>query len=151
MNIQYTYEIVAVNEAARVMEVVYTAEGHPTQHIGARLPYDGESLEAVIHMFSPVALWRELSSVVVPPAVGVTGTISVQETNEVVEGATPTAEEIALGVRKELLTASDWTQLPDVSLSAEKKAEWAVYRQALRDITDQAEYPNDIQWPVQPE
>lgn len=35
--------------------------------------------------------------------------------------------------RRFLLKDSDWTQLPDVPLSAEKKAEWATYRQALRD------------------
>ena len=33
------------------------------------------------------------------------------------------------------LQASDWTQLPDAPLTAEKKAEWATYRQELRDIT----------------
>ena len=32
------------------------------------------------------------------------------------------------------LQISDWTQIPDSPLSAEKKAEWAVYRQALRDL-----------------
>lgn len=37
--------------------------------------------------------------------------------------------------RKFLLLNSDWTQLPDSPLSAEKKAEWAAYRQALRDLS----------------
>ena len=32
------------------------------------------------------------------------------------------------------LKDSDWTQLPDCPLSDSKKAEWATYRQALRDI-----------------
>lgn len=32
-----------------------------------------------------------------------------------------------------MLHKSDWTQLPDNGLSTEKKAEWATYRQALRD------------------
>ena len=79
MSITYTYEIVAVDEAARVMEVVYTAEGHPTQHIGARLPYEGESLDAVIEMYSPVRFWEELQLAVVAPAVGITGTIIPEE------------------------------------------------------------------------
>lgn len=39
--------------------------------------------------------------------------------------------------RNRLLVESDWTQLPDSPLSTEKKAEWAIYRQALRDITNQ--------------
>ena len=32
------------------------------------------------------------------------------------------------------LQASDWTQMADSPLSDTKKAEWATYRQALRDI-----------------
>lgn len=50
--------------------------------------------------------------------------------------------------RARLLTASDWTQLPDVPL--ETKAAWATYRQWLRDITDQAGFPFDVVWPVAP-
>ena len=32
------------------------------------------------------------------------------------------------------LRESDWTQVPDSPLSDSKKAEWATYRQALRDL-----------------
>ena len=145
MSITYTYEIVAVNEAARVMEVVYTAEGHPTQHIGARLPYEGESLEAVIEMYSPVHFWEEMQSVVVVPVVGVTGSI------EPFIPASPDPADVARQQRTVLLQSSDWTQLPDSPLSAEKKAELAAYRQSLRDITEQVGFPDNIQWPVQPE
>ena len=49
--------------------------------------------------------------------------------------------------RNHLLTASDWTQLPDVPLAT--KQSWAIYRQALRDITLQAD-PFNIVWPVAP-
>ncbi len=48
--------------------------------------------------------------------------------------------------RNKLLAACDWTQLPDASADA---AVWAVYRQALRDITDQAN-PFNITWPALP-
>lgn len=75
MSITYTYEIVKVDEAARCMEVVYTADGHQTMHIGARLPYEGETLEAVIATFSPVALWEETQKQVMLPTVGTTGTV----------------------------------------------------------------------------
>lgn len=40
--------------------------------------------------------------------------------------------------RNNLLLSSDWTQLPDVALTVAKKQEWATYRQALRDMTEQA-------------
>tara|TARA_R100000426_G_scaffold66932_1_gene46647 strand:- start:39 stop:290 length:252 start_codon:yes stop_codon:yes gene_type:complete len=36
--------------------------------------------------------------------------------------------------RNNKLFASDWTQIPDSPLTAEKKTEWATYRQALRDV-----------------
>lgn len=35
-----------------------------------------------------------------------------------------------------LLAASDWTQFADSPLNDEKKKEWQVYRQALRDMPD---------------
>lgn len=48
--------------------------------------------------------------------------------------------------RNKLLADSDWTQLPDVSVDA---AAWATYRQALRDVTGQAN-PFAIVWPEGP-
>lgn len=49
--------------------------------------------------------------------------------------------------RNSKLAASDWTQLAD---STADKAAWATYRQALRDITEQAGFPWTIDWPVAP-
>lgn len=50
--------------------------------------------------------------------------------------------------RDTLLLACDWTQLTDVPMAT--KAAWAVYRQALRDITLQPEFPVAVEWPVAP-
>ena len=50
--------------------------------------------------------------------------------------------------RDAMLRASDWTQLPDIPAST--RAAWAIYRQALRDITEQTD-PFNINWPVQPD
>ena len=36
-------------------------------------------------------------------------------------------------------------------MTTEKQAEWAAYRTALLDITDQAGFPTDITWPTKPE
>ena len=50
--------------------------------------------------------------------------------------------------RDSLLLQSDWTQMPDSPLSDSKKAEWATYRQQLRDFpstwtpADTAEFPD---------
>jgi hypothetical protein len=53
--------------------------------------------------------------------------------------------------RNNLLGESDWTQMPDAPLTEEEKTLWQTYRQALRDVTAQAGFPNDITWPTQPE
>ena len=52
--------------------------------------------------------------------------------------------------RNARLAASDWTQLADAPLDAASRAAWAVYRQALRDITEQPD-PWAITWPERPE
>jgi len=49
--------------------------------------------------------------------------------------------------RNKRLADCDWTQLAD---STADKAAWATYRQALRDITSQGEFPWNVTWPVQP-
>lgn len=50
--------------------------------------------------------------------------------------------------RNKLLAQSDWTQVPDSPLSAEKKQQWAAYRQALRDLPAQG---INAPWPQRPE
>jgi hypothetical protein len=76
LTIEYTYEIASVDAQARCMEVIYTAAGHPTMRVGARLPYEGEALEAVVAMFAPVRYWEELITPVSIPQVGQTGVIA---------------------------------------------------------------------------
>ena len=50
--------------------------------------------------------------------------------------------------RNALLAQSDWTQMADSPLSNSKKAEWATYRQQLRDFpaswtpADTADFPD---------
>lgn len=79
MSIQYTYQIIKVDPQARVMEIVYNSEGRQPVHVGARLPYVGESVEAVVQMYSPVAYWLEQESEVIIPEVGTSGIISPVE------------------------------------------------------------------------
>lgn len=45
------------------------------------------------------------------------------------------------------LRATDWTQLPDAPVDT---SAWAAYRQSLRDLPAQANFP-DISWPVDPD
>lgn len=67
----------------------------------------------------------------------------------------PTVDELAAQARarrNQLLAESDWTQLPDAraALGAEKAAAWDAYRQALRDVPEQPDFPSTIEWPVAP-
>ena len=62
----------------------------------------------------------------------------------------PTADEVR-AQRDKLLLETDWTQVLDSPISAECREAFRVYRQALRDITEQAGFPDVIEWPVMPE
>jgi hypothetical protein len=53
------------------------------------------------------------------------------------------------GRRNFLLARTDWTQLDDTPIANTDKSQWALYRQALRDITTQAD-PFHIEWPALP-
>jgi hypothetical protein len=67
-------------------------------------------------------------------------------------------EAMATAIRAERdarLTACDWTQLPDSPLPPADLAEYAAYRQSLRDLTDLAGFPwqGDVSatpWPNAP-
>ena len=54
--------------------------------------------------------------------------------------------------RLELLAKSDYVQTVDFNakLSDSVRTNWQNYRQALRDIPDQAGYPSSITWPTKP-
>jgi hypothetical protein len=57
----------------------------------------------------------------------------------------------SLNVRSERnarLSSSDWTQIADATVD---KAAWAVYRQALRNVPDQQDFPFRVQWPSKPQ
>jgi len=49
--------------------------------------------------------------------------------------------------RNTKLSECDWTQVADAPVDKEV---WAIYRQALRDITQQDGFPWDITWPDAP-
>ena len=56
------------------------------------------------------------------------------------------------GERDGRLSACDWTQVADGPLSAEKVAEWATYRQELRDYPAQSDKVSTLpEWPTPPE
>ncbi len=52
--------------------------------------------------------------------------------------------------RDYLVSKTDFTQMPDSPLSAEQKQAFADYRQALRDLPQKFDNPDDVIWPDKP-
>ena len=48
--------------------------------------------------------------------------------------------------RDGLLSQTDWMAGSDVTMSDE----WRTYRQALRDVPAQSDFPNNVTWPTKP-
>jgi hypothetical protein len=78
------------------------------------------------------------------------GTVHTKAEQEAAYTAKKTADAEAAvrSKRDSLLAETDWMALTDVTMSAEM----ATYRQALRDITTHANFPNleDADWPTKP-
>lgn len=58
---------------------------------------------------------------------------------------------VAKSVREQrdaLLAECDWTQTIDAPVNREA---WAAYRQALRDVPEQPNFPLMVEWPTKPE
>jgi hypothetical protein len=53
--------------------------------------------------------------------------------------------------RDRLLTESDWVTIRATDTGNAVPTEWQTYRQALRDITEQTGFPENIEWPSKPE
>ena len=69
------------------------------------------------------------------------------------EGAFDRAMADLRSKRDRLLAASDWTQLPDTTLTTAEKTSWMNYRTELRNITDglsTVEDVNGVSFPVKP-
>lgn len=68
-------------------------------------------------------------------------------------GELKTDEEFAAEAREKrnhLIAETDYLVMPDYPLDEEKKAAVLAYRQALRDVPEQAGFPRQIDWPVKP-
>ena len=80
-------------------------------------------------------------------------TAEIAEVNRMAEealAALPAQQaESVRGIRNNMLTETDWTQIADATVD---KAAWATYRQALRDITAHENFPAlaEDDWPTKP-
>ena len=53
--------------------------------------------------------------------------------------------------RDRLLTETDWVTIRATDTGDPVPTEWLDYRQALRDITEQSGFPDNVEWPQEPE
>ena len=72
---EFKYEILAINEETRHMEVLFTKEGSMPLMVGTRIPFQNEKLEDVLMMYAPISRWEELNKTLNPPVVGTKGTL----------------------------------------------------------------------------
>ena len=56
----------------------------------------------------------------------------------------------ARATRDKLIASCDWMAIKAFEGGTTVSTEWATYRQALRDVSAQAGFPNDITWPEKP-
>jgi len=79
---------------------------------------------------------------------GLAYTVQIEElTKEELDQKNKNKENDIRNIRNTLLIESDWSQLND---SPVNKEQWAIYRQELRDITLQSNWPININWPEKP-
>lgn len=52
--------------------------------------------------------------------------------------------------RDDLLARCDWTQIQDAALTEAEKIAWGEYRQALRNIPQDYETPDEVVFPEKP-
>ena len=62
----------------------------------------------------------------------------------------PSEEEKDRSSRDDLLKETDWIVVKYLDIGDPVPQEWAVYRQALRDVTEQAGFPGNVDWPEEP-
>ena len=145
--------LIAKVEDGQVINVSDYREMFPNTSFPASGP-DAEFLEANSCM--TVTVWKaynqlteKLASVAPYIEENTVYTIAVEPlTTSEIEANTESQWTKIRKQRDSLLQSCDWTQLPDVTIP--NKTEWASYRQALRDITNQAD-PYNIVWPSDPD
>lgn len=149
---EYSYEILKIEPRHRSLSVRYFKEGkddffknfNPTS-------FDQADIVLTIQSFFPsVKRHWEYQDAVDESAptleAGSTGSLTYSEP----EPVTQTQEEKALearGLRDAMLRETDWMVLSD---SGTPSQAWLDYRQALRDVPSQSDFPDNITWPTKP-
>lgn len=149
------YKIINATPGTGQIEVLYTHNGKNVSVYAIDVPVvdgvflTGEALEAEILSRAPTWIIQREQEVK-----AASGFEQIASRVEPVNNAAIFTENPSAKIRHDrqaLLQNSDWTQLPDAPLTEAKKAEWAAYRQALRDITRQPNFPSKVTFPTSPD
>ena len=80
--------------------------------------------------------------------------VTVTKAEQEAEYTARKAEEKATAIRTERdakLAECDWMVIKAAETGVALATEWATYRQALRDVTAQTTFPDEVTWPNKPE
>lgn len=70
-----SYEITRVDPDAKAMDILYTSPDYGTMLVGARMPFEGETVEMIAAMFSPLQNWVTQTLPVAAVSAGLTGAL----------------------------------------------------------------------------
>jgi hypothetical protein len=76
--------------------------------------------------------------------------IYTEETGTLVDGVWTLPYVVVEKTAEEIEAYDDWVVTKALETGTDIPADWAAYRQALRDITAQEGFPNTIDWPESP-
>ena len=80
--------------------------------------------------------------------VWVQGWLIAQASAEEIQRRTTAKAALQRAERNRVLTKTDYTQCLDFPGNDSERASYAVFRQALRDVPEQAGFPWDVVWPL---
>ena len=108
-HITYTYEIASVDEAHKAMTILYTSPEYGTVLVGAPMPMEGETLDGIAEMYSPVATWLTKDRAVLPVAVGAKGSLEYEVLAEPLPQVVVEKSKLALVVKMRDIPHGDST------------------------------------------
>lgn len=132
--ISYTYEITRVDPDAKAMDILYASPEYGTTLVGARMPWDGETVEQIAQMYSPVRNWIERTLPVASVSAGTSGDLSVVL---VAHDTPPTRDEQEAARRAAYVLEAD----PIYFMSQRGEATEAEWLAKIAEIKDRYPYP----------